>query len=133
MACQGEFRKREGADYETCSFCGSVRFEDVIEAIEKGYSVLPTDKNYKLYVMMPNSAPMENTVISSTNASERPGPEWEPGKDGGWELFRPVGATSRMKFYTDHMTKEQFELFIDLYRGGVTNVAYPGHFYAWGI
>ncbi len=37
----------------TCSYCGSLAPELFMEAVEAGYSVVPTDKNYKAYVNIP--------------------------------------------------------------------------------
>lgn len=147
MSCPGYFRKNhEGSDYETCSYCGSLKFEDVLGAVEDGYSVIPTDKKHKLYVRMPNKEPLRLKVIAVDNSPEPPDPTWEPvdfaalehdGWSGEgphrWMLRRPYGPTTEMPFYMDHMPEDGLELFIDLYKGGVVNVAWPGYFPAWGI
>lgn len=133
VTCPGNFRKHANDDYETCSYCGSVKFEDMLAAVENGHSIIPTDKRYKLYVMMPNKEPLEEVVVGWCNGNEAPGPEWEKDGEGRWTLTRPKGTSTQMKFYMDHMPEEKFELFLDLYKGGVMNVAAPGYFYAWGF
>ena len=49
--------KLEGLDHwepeGTCSFCSSLRPERFFEAVEAGAEVVPTDKNYKVYVRTP--------------------------------------------------------------------------------
>jgi hypothetical protein len=54
MAEFGPWKSEEGIDSwrndNTCSFCGSLKPEIVLEAIEAGKEVTPTDKSYKLYV-----------------------------------------------------------------------------------
>jgi len=143
--CPGEFKRRGSDEFETCDYCGSLKFDDLLRAAENGYSIIPTDKSHKLYVMMPNSAPTTPKVVGMANGSQ-PGPDWQKATpelleangraddtDTKWVLVRPVGQTTQMKFYMEHMPKDQFEIFIDLYKGGVLNVAYPGYFYAWGI
>lgn len=39
-----------GVTVRTCSFCGGIHPEDFLSLWEKGVSVGPTDKSYKLYV-----------------------------------------------------------------------------------
>ena len=34
----------------TCNYCGSMSPEQVFESIEKGATVIPTDKDYKIYI-----------------------------------------------------------------------------------
>lgn len=36
----------------TCSFCGSLKPENVIELIKQGNTITRTDKNYKIYLNM---------------------------------------------------------------------------------
>jgi hypothetical protein len=59
MACRASSENGVRATITRPAYCGSVRFEDMLNAVENGYSVIPTDKRYKLYVMMPNSQPSE--------------------------------------------------------------------------
>jgi hypothetical protein len=50
----GPWKHEEGLDSwrndGTCSFCGSMKPEQVFEAIEQGKQITPTDKSYKIYV-----------------------------------------------------------------------------------
>ncbi len=34
----------------TCSYCGSIKPEDLLAAIKEGQTICPTDKNYKVYL-----------------------------------------------------------------------------------
>lgn len=48
----------------TCSYCGGLNPDIVLERIEKGCSVDPTDKNYKIYVSKtPNSYSNDKTYF----------------------------------------------------------------------
>lgn len=60
----GPWETREGIDSwngeapaRTCSFCGSLHPDDVLAAIENGGRVVPTDKNYKMYLDAPSVGP----------------------------------------------------------------------------
>lgn len=45
----------EDSDGEpVCSFCGSLRPDRFFEMVEAGYTVLPTDKDYKAYIRRPD-------------------------------------------------------------------------------
>lgn len=54
LAWQGD---RHGEDYwrkdGTCSYCGSISPEALFEAVAAGARLTPTDKNYKVYVDLP--------------------------------------------------------------------------------
>lgn len=39
-------------DHGYCSWCGSLPQEDLFDAIEKNAEIVPTDKNYKIYVRL---------------------------------------------------------------------------------
>ncbi len=102
----------------TCSYCGSLRPEDFIQAIRDGREIHGTDKRYKAYVMLPNPNAGKPRWISATNAAERPaGKGWvsaaeidraELERDGwtyewGWYLQSADSAASQAKFYFQHI------------------------------
>lgn len=39
-----------GEKSRSCNYCGSMHPGDLFEAIEQGVEIIPTDKNYKIYV-----------------------------------------------------------------------------------
>lgn len=67
-------------DY-TCSFCGGINPDKVIELIKKGYRVSRTDKNYKIYIETPYGMNREDSQL--------------PNKQSMW------------KVYIMHFSKEQ--------------------------
>lgn len=59
MADWGPWEREEGLDgfemrrsdrFLSCTFCGSMHPDDLLEAIREGQEIGPTDKSYKLYV-----------------------------------------------------------------------------------
>ena len=48
--------KRPGDAFRSCSYCGSMHPDDLLDAVTKGFKVGPTDKVYKIYVGMPTFA-----------------------------------------------------------------------------
>lgn len=125
----------------SCSYCGSISAEALFEAIEKGYELGPTDKNYKVYVTRPDPHVGESRISGSTNF-EKDG--WlEVTADnvdslpkgglraeiGHWVLIEPTAATKQDKFYFQHLTVDERKRFVDLLNAKVLNVGYPGRFY----
>jgi hypothetical protein len=47
---EDEWRPAGGERGERCSYCGSIKPEEVFAAIDNGEELIPTDKDYKLYV-----------------------------------------------------------------------------------
>ena len=56
----GPWEHEEGLDHwrddHTCSFCGSLDSDLVMERIEAGEEITPTDKDYKIYIGEHNKA-----------------------------------------------------------------------------
>ena len=56
----GPWERKEDLDHwredHTCSFCGSLDPAIVMEKIEAGEEITPTDKNYKIYILERNKA-----------------------------------------------------------------------------
>lgn len=89
-----------GAGQRCCSYCGSMHPDDFFAAIEAGWEVEPTDKNYKSYVTE---------------------------KLGG--ALQPVSGKHH-KFYFQHLDTAQQQRFIELLNTGKMRLGYPGRFYA---
>jgi hypothetical protein len=132
--------------YRHCSYCGSLHHEHLFEAIEAGAKVTPTDKNYKIYVDVPDPRAGELKVTGMTNSeptyrqdewvkvTEENLPEliadgWGDNNLGSWMMKTPRGSTIHDKFYFQHLSGAEQDKFIDLLNGKKINLAYPGHFY----
>jgi hypothetical protein len=120
-------------DDGTCSYCGSLRPETLLEAIEAGSVELgATDKNYKLYVEgLPDPNAGKPTIYAS--ASHDPGRDgWilltsekaeELGLDsygrtqyvGRYVQVEPTRATRHDEFYFQHFDERQMRRFVELY------------------
>lgn len=138
------WRERDG--YRHCSYCGSLHPAHLFEAVEAGQKITPTDKNYKIYVDLPDPRQGEPRVVGIRNfppaESER---GWQKIEEsdlpalladgfgahnlGHWMQRAPRGPTLRDKFYFQHLDGDQQQRFIDLLNAGKLNLAYPGHFY----
>ncbi|WP_293857266.1 hypothetical protein [uncultured Alsobacter sp.] len=128
-------------DNGTCSYCGSMTPERFFECVEAGNELVPTDKNYKVYVRHPNPLAGQMTIRSSANfqvASDwiEATPEvceqygWKPYGDGPhWVNPSPEGPTETSKFYFYHLDEAGMHRFIELLNGKRMKLAYPGHFY----
>jgi hypothetical protein len=121
-------------DQGKCSYCGSLKPDIVLMAIENGTAILgATDKNYKLYVELPN--PNEGRLVPLSSRSFPPDegeegwieatPEncklhgflpWASGPS--WFKLSPESALTHDKFYFQHFTAEQQLRFVDLYNEG---------------
>lgn len=140
-------------DYRQCSYCGSMHPEDLFAAISDGAELGPTDKNYKVYVTVPNSIVGQIVECGSHSGpvfarDGRPSHWWQrftaptnlPPK-GGFTLaerlrgrfkrvlYDAAPATIHAKFYFQHLDEDQMAMFIKLLNDGALNVGYPGHFY----
>ena len=112
---------RQGRDYwgdcdghKSCSYCGSLSPAELFAAIEAGHELGPTDKNYKVYVGLPN--PKAGQVVEIGSES---GPAFDrDGKPNKLDLTpaekllgryrRPMhgtaGVTVTAKFYFQHLS-----------------------------
>ena len=105
-----ESPRREGELTPFCSFCGSLNPEKFLELVADGWSVGPTDKNYKAYLRQASVNPSDQLIAS------------------GEPLPEPIRHI-QSKFYYQHLTSEQQRRFIDLYNGGLMQIGEPGYFY----
>lgn len=134
----------------TCSYCGSIKPEEFMEAVWHGDQIGPTDKDYKAYVDLPECKPDELRVVSVVNyelSPERIEAEgwvkvgrrerrllenegWGRGHDHHTYIrLAPRGPTRHAKFYFQHLDDGQRKEFIELLNDGTMNVGPPGHFY----
>lgn len=104
-----ETPRREGEMTPFCSFCGSLHPGKFLELIARGWSVGPTDKNYKAYLHQVFTGP-ERTAV--------------PG-----EPLPVLEQFRQSKFYYMHLSEEQRQQFIGLYNDGVMRIGDPGYFY----
>lgn len=98
-----------GGAAPVCSFCGSLHPGRFLELVASGWSVGPTDKNYKAYL---HPADPEDAVPP--------------------ELGRTIPEVTHQvqsKFYYLHLSPTQQRQFIDLYNQGQMRISIPGHFY----
>lgn len=131
-------------DDGTCSYCGSLAPEAFFAAVERGDELVPTDKDYKAYVLLKEPEPDKLRVVGVTSddlpEDRRVG--WEPADpavlqaDGygrspnyRWMLRKPRGLTRQGKFYFQHLDDAGKRRFIELVNTGRMKLGYPGHFY----
>lgn len=125
----------------TCSYCGSLHEEDFMTAALEQCELGPTDKSYKVYVDLKNPDP---TLLICKGTSTHPTGGYKPVeevpeeilarshksyREAKYVLVKPVGQKKFGKFYFQHLSKENQQVFIDLYNTGSYNVGVPGHFY----
>lgn len=103
-----EAPRRPGEVVPFCSFCGSLHPGKFLELVAQGWTVEPTDKNYKAYLSQ--SASMRDQAA--------------PG-----QALPSADAYRRSKFYYQHLSDAQQQQFVDLYNRGSMRLAVPGHFY----
>lgn len=58
--------KRNGHEYRTCTYCGSVHPADFIALIKAGTPIEATDKSYKFYVDIPSTNPDRLWVLGAS-------------------------------------------------------------------
>lgn len=57
----------------TCSFCGGIKPEKVLELIKSGHTITRTDKNYKIYINgpdVPNGKGMDKVYLQHFNRED---------------------------------------------------------------
>lgn len=104
-----ESPRQEGEATPFCSFCGSLHPGKFLEMVAQGWSVGPTDKNYKAYLHPVQSG---EPMLAEPGA---PLPEIPP--------------QIQSKFYYQHLSAAQQGQFIDLYNQGQMRISMPGYFY----
>ena len=132
----------------TCSHCGGLRPSVALEAMRKGAKVVPTDKNYKIYVEMPEPKVGQMRVVGVMNHTPdddsaqsgwvKADPAvlkeagWSVGEDDDaqWMRLEPYGPTTTTKCYLNHFSEAQAIEFVVLAETKKMNLATPGHFYS---
>lgn len=140
-----KFQAPEWRADNTCSHCGGLRPSLALKAIREGAEVTPTDKNYKIYVVVPDPEAGKTRVVGSRNFPPEEGDtSWHkvdddlkakyPGVNfsgtfGDWVQFDVHKAVHTAKCYFNHFSASQAVEFLTLLKLGKMKVAYPGHFY----
>lgn len=129
---------------EACSYCGSLKPEALFKAIEQGCELTPTDKNYKLYIDLPNphfgkqgcftssTHPFEGSFVLTEEIADTVA--WKRPQDREYYLGKNVklslhSKTNTGKFYFQHFSIEEQVKFIKLYNDKKLKLNFPGHFY----
>lgn len=123
----------------TCSYCGSISPDIFFKALEDGCKLTPTDKNYKVYVDLPNAKPGELVVSGWANSKPTYGNwfkanmvnriKYRLSKDTKYFMLSPRGETKQTKFYMDHLSEDEKQRLIDMINAKSINFASPGYFY----
>jgi hypothetical protein len=93
------------SQYRSCSYCGSMHPEDFLKFIEEDWIVIPTDKNYKVYIEKHSGKLIESS-----------GMEFPEVLESG-------------KFYYQHLSSDQAKQFYDLWKSFQMKIGPPGNFY----
>lgn len=109
-----------GAD--TCSYCGSLNPDTLMERLESGtVKVVPTDKDYKIYLENHGGDPFMATYRKGCDRSPCTGPD----DCIHWVTEERV----RSKFYFQHLSGEQRKRFVALLNEKRLVIGFPGSFY----
>ncbi|MEU0213691.1 hypothetical protein ABZ281_00735 [Streptomyces sp. NPDC006265] len=147
----GPWKREEGLDAWTsghggpsCSFCGSLHPDRFMKLVRDGWVVGPTDKNYKAYLSRPltdeEQAVHKARWLGGFTAQELRDSALARGETADathaaleaayYAQVAPLTAGSKeAKFYFQHLTHQQQQEFVDLYRTERMEVGYPGRFY----
>jgi hypothetical protein len=143
LPTEDTWNDRDG--YPVCSWCGALKPEVFFECAEAGAELGPTDKNYKVYIDLPDPKAGQLKITGCSNAKVSPGPGWfqvteadlpevaasgwsTEGKVGQW-MSRSVRGKVHGKFYFQHLSQEQRTRFIELLNARKLTLGYPGGFY----
>lgn len=126
-------------DDNTCSYCGSMHPDDFMKLVEAGEKLVPTDKNYKVYVMVPNEKVGERKIIGGESgqpfgADGKPRvPDLTPEEIEANFYRRDIWGTEESykqeKFYFQHLNNDQKIKFVELLNAKKIQIGYPGFFY----
>ena len=129
----------------TCNYCGSMNPDDFFKAIEAGAEIGPTDKNYKVYVSVPNplagkpacyttsTHPRDGFILLTEELADTI--TWETPEDRASYVGRYVklgGAHSNIKqfkFYFQHLDQAGMDRYIALHNDRKIKYGYPGQLY----
>lgn len=120
----------------TCQYCGSIKPEDFLEYVKKGYPVGATDKSYKAYIQSPNPTAGEPCIcmtathpaedrfqVTEENRETLPkvgayGQKSEPPEVGDYTKISKQSPMRHHKFYFQHLSDAQMAEFIQLHNEG---------------
>lgn len=136
---------RAGPVGPVCSFCGSLDPDRFLELVRQGWLVVPTDKNYKVYLEKPLTDQERedrranwlagNAVAEAIRElGERDGKtpdQIQSDLDAAWAKQAPgwLHSATVAKFYYRHLLPDQRDEFIELHNNGRMQIGYPGHLY----
>ena len=104
---------------DCCSQCGSLLPDLLMQRLEAGdVSLSPTDKDYKVYVIN-KSGKLFKICYRTDNSGTMDQLLWT------WE----TKEVKEIKFYFQHLSKQQQERFLELYNKRLVVLDYPGRFY----
>lgn len=106
---------------DTCSFCGSLNPDLLMERIEAGTVILvPSDKNYKVYVRPESGSPAFRQTFRG---------EGDPGGGDPTKWVWTTREVTETKFYFQHLSTPARRRFVELLNQKKLKLDYPGYFY----
>lgn len=126
-----------------CSYCGSMHPDAFFKAISDKCELGPTDKDYKVYVEVPDPRVGEPWIYSVANFKFNERSVLVTGENinqynkitdfqellGKWVEVGLRPAKLSKKFYFYHLSEEEQLKFIDLLNRKEVNIGIPGYFY----
>lgn len=121
------FKYESRPDDGTCDYCGSLDPDVFMARLEAGdVIVVPTDKNYKVYVRNNGGTPFKQTY--RTDQPPKPGEVMvDPMDQSKW--IWTTREVSETEFYFEHLSVDQRKRFVELLNAKKLNLDYPGYLY----
>jgi hypothetical protein len=128
----------------SCSYCGSLHPARFMELVREGWTVGPTDKNYKAYLNAPVTdddreraksrwaSGITGQAVRKTLAAEGVGADAIEARIGEyWSEHEEPYLTGRLsaKFYFQHLSIGQRHEFIELHNSKAMQIGWPGRLY----
>lgn len=119
----------------TCPYCGSMSAENLMTLLEAGNAVLvPTDKNYKVYVQEKATNDQRVAAKESLRNSPMGKAILAQGEDALEEYWKEnerdhVRGRELGKFYFQHLSHAQMTRFVEIYNEKRISFGYLGYFY----
>lgn len=112
-------------DFDCCSYCHSIKPEDVFAGIEDGtIELAPTDKGYKVYIDLVGDGLCPDCRGSGLEDLKLPEKCWLCKGSGKGAQHHQVA-----KFYFQHFSTEDRERFLELHNANKIKYGYPGYLY----
>lgn len=119
----------------TCPYCGSRSADTLMQLLEEGNVVIvPTDKNYKIYVQ--EKATEDQRVAAKESLRNSPmGKALLAQSEGALEAYWEENEREHVrgrgigKFYFQHLSHAQMTRFIEIYNERRISFGLPGYFY----